>query len=420
MSNLLECIGLIYEILHDNDSADVIYLDFQKAFDTVPHKRLLTKLKAYGIDGNTLSIVENFLSDREFVVKVGSTLSRPFKVASGVPQGTVLGPLLFLLYINDLPGGIKSFVSLFADDVKLVTRCTDYKIAQDDLDRLMEWEKKWLLTFNVNDGKCKVLHVGTNNPQYSYVMNGNTLPTIEYEKDLGLHTTNTLDWDFHINKSVSKAKAVIGWVSRNVISRKIDVMVNVYKSLIRPHIEYAVQLWNLPAEFGNWKTIMAVEDVQRSFTRMIDNVGLLPYEQRLKALGLTTLLERRTRGDLIETFKIVSGKVNYGNDMFRISRSGAKLLKDGKSLQFLPNRVVNYWNKVPSYVKDAPSVDAFKARLEVYKKEYTNKGYTTGHFWELSGTLFSKINDGQRDQYTNFMLDNPNIAKYKKINITCY
>ena len=161
------------------------------------------------------------------------------------------------------------------------------------------------------------------------------------------------------------------------------------------------------------------EDVQRSMTRLMEGIGLMTYKDRLKELQLTTLLERRTRGDLIETYKIISGIANYGQSIFRdrMSRSGLNVLKDGKSDQFLPNRVANYWNKVPAYVKDAPSVDAFNARLQVYKEDSLRKGVTQGHFWELSDQLHSKIDDSSRDSYVQFMSDHPRIAKLRKINI---
>ena len=130
-----------------------------------------------------------------------------------------------------------------------------------------------------------------------------------------------------------------------------------------------MQAWNLPAICGNWKHILLLEDVQRTFTRLIDGIGILPYRTRLKILQLTTLLERRMRGDLIETLKILSGKVDYGQTLFRVSCSGANILKDKRSDRILSNRVANYWNKIPQSVKDADTVSTFKAQLEKYKKE---------------------------------------------------
>ncbi len=195
-------------------------------------------------------------------------------------------------------------------------------------------------------------------------------------------------------------------------------MLNAYKTLVRPHIEYAVQIWNLPAHHGNWKLILQIEDVQRDSTRLIDGIGILPYAERLRVLQLTTLLERRMRGDLIETFKITTKKVDYGLDLFRLSRSGAKILKDNRGDQILSNRVANYWNKIPSSVKEASSVDAFKARLESYKTQLQASGASSmGHFWDLSEILMSKISNQDHDSYANYMSSNPMIAKYRGINI---
>ena len=299
VSNLLECIDTVNEILTNGcGSADILYLNFQKAFDSVPHRRLLKKLEAYGVNGKTLKILEDFLSNRSFRVRVGATFSNWFNVTYGVPQGTVLGPLLFMLFINDLPCGLKSFVSLFADDLKLVTSSDQYHITQEDIDKLNKWEQDWLLRFNVNDGKCKVLHIGKNNPKNAYFMNGFQLPEVDTEKDLGVLTSSDLNWTTCIEKAVCKAKSVISWITRSLICRNKFVMLNVYKTLVRPHIEYAVQVWNPPATHGYWKLILKLEDVQRSFTRLIDGIGLLPYSERLRILQLTTLLERRMRGDL--------------------------------------------------------------------------------------------------------------------------
>eukprot|EP00116_Pleurobrachia_bachei_P010562 sb/3470824/ len=195
-------------------------------------------------------------------------------------------------------------------------------------------------------------------------------------------------------------------------------MLNIFKTIIRPHLEYAVQIWNPPASHGNWKLIMELEDVQRSFTRLIDGIGLLTYEERLKELELTTLLERRMRGDLIEAYKIITGKVRYGQDLFRLSRSGANILKDSKGDSVLFNRCANYWNKLPATVKEAPSVIAFKARLEKYKVGITSAGLpTNGQFWELSSLIYDKLRADGRDAYVNYMISNPKFAKYKGINV---
>ena len=227
----------------------------------------------------------------------------------------------------------------------MLVNIDDIVATQEDLDKLNRWQKDWLLSFNTVDHKCKVLHVGKHNRKHEYFLDGSLLPQTSLEKDLGLYVNEKLDWSDHINRAINKTTSVIGWVNRNVITREPLVMLNIYKSLIRPHIEYCVQIWS--PRHGNWKIIMDIEDVQRKFTRMIDGIGLLPYKERLEKLSITTLLERRMRGDLIEVFKIFRGLVDYGGSVIKFSRSGYNIVSTGRGTQkldFFPNRVAKYWN----------------------------------------------------------------------------
>ena len=415
LSNLLDCMNTVYDIMEDGSDVDILYLDFMKAFDSVSHSKLLIKLSRYGVKGKTLGIIKDFLSNRKFRVKVGDSYSNEFPVTSGVPQGSVLGPILFLIYINDLPDGIDSCVSLFADDVKMIVSCKDIMTTQHDLTKLGAWQKTWLLKFNTADAKCKVLHIGKNNPRHTYYLDGVALPIVDSEKDLGVFVDEKLNWKENIYKAISKAKQTSGWVTRIVISRSIPVMLNIYKTLIRPHLEYCVQVWSPVAKHGNWGIILEIENVQRQFTRMIDGIGLLSYEERLARLKLTTLLERRMRGDLIETFKIMAGLSNYGQNLFNIGRSGSKLkyTQRRSGPDFIANRVVNYWNKIPNYIKTGATATSFKNRLDVYKKENHE---VPGNFWELSNEIFSRINDDNRSEYVSFMIANPKVAKRRNIN----
>ena len=347
MSNLLESLDTINDMLAEGHNVDIFYLDFQKAFDSVPHHRLLVKLQNLGITGKTLSVISDFLSDRTFSVKVGNDTSETHNVTSGVPQGSVLGPLLFLLYINDLPEGIRNHIKLFADDVKMYANSNTYFNNQIDLEHLINWQNMWLLKFNTQDCKCKVMYLGANNPRNMYLINGTRLPHADLEIDLGVSMNSMWNFDDQISKSVKKANACIGWVNRSVICRTQEVMINIYKSMIRPHLEYCVQLWAPVPRHGNWTQIMNIESVQRRFTRMVDGVGLLTYEERLDKLKLTTLLERRARGDLIEAFKIINGFAKYGDTLFNRSIRGNNVIikphcNTTVQLDFFSNRVIKY------------------------------------------------------------------------------
>ena len=429
LSNLLESVECIIELLEDGAPVDVFYLDFCKAFDSVPHHRLLTKLRNLGISGNTLDIIKDFLSGRRFKTFVGGAYSYLRNVLSGVPQGSVLGPLLFVIFINDLPDCINGISKLFADDLKVIMDANDTESTFNMLESLQNWQNVWLLKFNPS--KCKIMHVPFNeNPLQEYVFSGVTLECIEAEKDLGVLTSSDLKWSKHIKSCISKANSMIAWVTRNLIIREINVMRNVYKTIIRPHLEYCAQLWSPPACHGNWAAIIELENVQRRFTRLIDDIGTLPYSERLDALQITTLAERRVRGDLIEAYKIVNGLVEYGKDIFNLSRSGDKIVstksnnidRNIKTLSnnFLSERVISFWNKLPSFVRNSVSVNDFKINLEEFKK--TNNLVDTGNFWEVSNIVLAKIEGvnyiEKKKQQVQYLYKNPCVAKRKGINIS--
>ena len=390
LSNLLETLDIANEYMAEGLCVDLLYFDFSKAFDTVSHYRLLVKLEAIGFSDNMLSIIGNFLGNRVMNVKVGDAMSLAKPVTSGVPQGSVLGPLLFLLFINDLPESIKNEIRIFADDVKMVTDPKKIISTQCDLSKLHEWESVWLLMFNVD--KCKVLHVGKDNPKNQYFFLGSVLDNCSTEKDLGVIFNEKLNFYDHIYASISKAKSSLAWLLRNTISRDPYAMKTAYKALVRHNLEYCCQVWSPKARHGNWQTILDIEAVQRTFTRVIDGMSCLNYENRLKSLGMTTLLERRMRGDLIETFKILNGFNNYGKEFFNLSeRTGNLVSRQVKSsLDFLGQRVINYWNKLPEQVKDKNRVNSFKNGLDKFRYNGIRNGLT-GQFWELSNEIFKRI-----------------------------
>ena len=198
----------------NGDVVDSIYLDFSKAFDTVPHRRMLGKLEAYGIRGNSLRWIKGFLYDRTQEVVVNGTKSEPASVISRIPQGTVLGPLLFVVYINDLLDNISSAGLMFADDTKifrLISSREDALELQSDIAKLEDWSNTWQLRFNPD--KCHVLSLGKfENIKYThrYVVYNNEIEHVFDEKDLGVTIDSELKFDEHIAKKVRVANAIVG------------------------------------------------------------------------------------------------------------------------------------------------------------------------------------------------------------------
>uniref|UniRef100_A0A8C5MQR1 Reverse transcriptase domain-containing protein n=1 Tax=Leptobrachium leishanense TaxID=445787 RepID=A0A8C5MQR1_9ANUR len=223
---------------------DVIYLYFAKAFDTVPHKRLLFKLRKIGLDENTCSWIENCLKDRVQRVVKNGTFSRWTSVVSGFPQGFVIGPILLNLFINELEIGIESHVSVFADDTKLgkVIQCEqDVTLLQRDLDRLGDWALKWQMKFNVD--KCKLMHFGVKYTQATYTLNGTELGKSKQEKHLGVIIDFKLSNNVQCQTAAAKASKVLACIKRGIHSWDENIILPLYKSMVRPHLEYAMQFW---------------------------------------------------------------------------------------------------------------------------------------------------------------------------------
>ncbi|CAM5124383.1 unnamed protein product, partial [Natator depressus] len=266
-------------------------------------------LSCLGIRGKILSWIENWLKDREPRVGINGKFSEWRAVTSGVPQGSVLGPILFNLFINDLEKGVNSEVAKFADDTKLlkiVKTKADCEELQKDLTKLGHWATKWQMKFNVD--KCKVMHIGKNNPNYTYNMMRANLATPNQEKDLGVIVDSSLKTSTQCAAAVKKANRMVGIIKKGIENKTENILLPFYKSMVHPHLEYCVQMWSHHLK----KDILALEKFQKRATKMIRGLEWVSYEERLKRLRLFSLEKRSLRGDMIEIYKIMSGveKVN--------------------------------------------------------------------------------------------------------------
>ena len=242
--------------LRENQQTDVIIMDFAKAFDKVPHNRLIQKLNRYGISGPLNIWIQNFLSGRTQRVVCDGEQSSWAPVTSGVPQGSVIGPILFLVYINDLPKGLKTQTRLFADDTivyRAISDPSDGMTLQSDLDKLAEWEDRWQMAFHPQ--KCIVLRITRSRKPiiFKYTLHGHNLETHDSAKYLGMQIHQTLSWNEHINNTCKKANSSIGFLRRNLHISQQHIKKCAYSSLIRPQVEYAAAIWDprQPKQAGN-------------------------------------------------------------------------------------------------------------------------------------------------------------------------
>ena len=382
LTQLVQHVEDIMSDLEQGANADVIYIDLSKAFDKVDHRRLLEKLKKYGVGGKLLKWLSAFLLDRTQTVVIDGTSSPPRKVASGVPQGTVLAPLLFLLYLADLPSYIsQSYLKLFADDSKLhktIKTTADRQLLLEDLQRVYEWANT--NSMELNSGKFQLIQHGKlEDLKLPYTLpSGEVLTADQLVKDLGIFIDPNFTWKDHITTIIKRANSMAAWVLRTFASRKPEHMLLLYKTYIRPHLEYCSPLWSPTTD--KLGEIRRLEAVQRSFTAKIAGLGELNYWERLDKLGLYSIQRRHERYKILTIWKmyvnatprpkgiVFAESSRYGPTAVRqrgtSKSSGINTLIHNK----FTSTGISLFSKLPANVKYHFTIDKVKAALDLYLK----------------------------------------------------
>ena len=384
----------LFKQYDNNIQSDIIILDFSKAFDTVPHNKLLYKLQTYGIDGNVLKWITSFLTKRKMRVVVDGETSEYASVESGVPQGTVLGPLLFLCYINDLPDCVSSQVRLFADDCLLyrpIKNQSDHIALQKDLQNLTSWANTWGMSFNAK--KCYLLR-SRSKSSFFYTIKDSILQQVKNSPYLGVTISDDFKWSMHVNKITAKAGAMLGLLKRNLKHCPMECKKLGYISLVRSNLEYAASIWD-PYQQGD---IDRLEKVQRRAARFISGNYTSREEgfmtDLLKKLELPLLESRRKVDRLCYMYKILNNQLpavprdHYLAELPARRRIKPKQYKDStyfnvienqssnnnKALKYISCKTPQYrssffpstildWNKLTDEEVDSQTLNIFRCRL---------------------------------------------------------
>ena len=313
VTNLIDTLDYVGSCLDSGGHIDMTYMqDMSKAFDKVDHELLIQKLqKEYGFGGNLLRWFQYYLADRKQRVTVLGATSDVLPVTSGVPQGSILGPALFLLYVNSLPNNVKSSrVAMFADDTKVFKAIKWPKDAmklQEDLNNLENWSSESGLQFN--ETKCKSQSITRRiNPILTvYSMKDSPLSSIKHERDLGVWISSDLTFNKHVNEQCAQAHKMFGYIRRNTRTiTSIKTRRTIYLSLIRSHLGYATQVWT-PQSI---ELLLKLEKPQRRATKYILNLPFISstcYKSRLQTLHLLPVCYWHEYLDLVHFFKVVNG-----------------------------------------------------------------------------------------------------------------
>ena len=374
-SQLITTLEEITRSLDNNHQTDLVILDFSKAFDTVAHQRLLNKIAYYGVRDKTNAWIRTWLTTRNQKVVIEGEESQSVHVDSGVPQGTVLGPLMFLLFINDIGDNITSTIKLFADDCLLfrtIKTDDDTAILQTDLDRLNDWSRTWQMSFNTK--KCYSMRIQRKkNPiTRNYKMGGEILHHVSSQAYLGVEIHENLNWKSHITTVASKAGRTLGFLRRNLGKCSPQIKEKAYISLVRSQLEYASAVWDPHRQ----TQIDQLEKIQRRAVRFI--CGNYQRDASVTAmredLHLLTLEDRRRQARLTILYKIInhqiaipipayiqpkirSTRIQQQQHFMRLSSSS-----DTYKHSFF-SRTLRDWDALPQTTIELPTVEQFKRAI---------------------------------------------------------
>ena len=377
-TQLIATIHDLAEAHNDKNTCDIAILDFSKAFDVVPHGRLLQKLNFYGIRNKTLQWIKSFLTNRHQRTVVNGKMSKWMPVLSGIPQGTVLGPHLFILFINDIINSVKtSTARLFADDCiiyKTIANQADENLLQNDLDNLLNWADKWGMKFNAS--KCNVMRISRQKDpgRTNYKMMGEQLGEVTTHQYLGVHIQNNLKWNKQAKHASDKATKILNFIRRNFHNCSKSVKVRLYQALVRPHIEYASVVWN-PVTSENQNLLDMVQkraarfvlgdyDWQSSTSNMLHTLNWIPLEKRRENQCLTTL-HKIINGELALDINIYANKKpsrqrRTHNQQYNCNSNFISASQFKSS--FFPSTIAA-WNKLPNHLVTAKT-SIFKSLLQ--------------------------------------------------------
>jgi hypothetical protein len=388
-TQLLECYNWIEGEVDKSKQVDSIFLDFSKAFDSVSHPHLMTKLTTFGICGPLLDWFNSYLTNRTQVTTINNSTSAPIPVKSGVLQGSILGPLLFLLFINDMIEALNpsTHTALYADDAKIYRRIDniqDSTTLQEDLESLVRWSLRWKLIFNA--GKCKVIRFSRKiNPiRFIYNINGTPLEKLDTIKDLGILVQDNLMWDAHIRGIVSKANQVLYFIKRAIgYHAPVKARTTLYTSLVRSHLEYASIIWAPTTK----KNLELIEQVQRRATRYICNFAPLDYKERLIRSKLLPLSYRRELLDCQYAYKARAGVLGTKSHQIcsaRPTRHNRRLNEGNTHIElrtfntetfghFYTNRIPVVWNKLSETARAIPYNPKSSNFKTIIRREYYDR-----------------------------------------------
>lgn len=368
VSQLVTTTSDLFRSHDDNRQTDMVILDFSKAFDVVSHRKLLAKLQHQGINGQVGNWISSFLSARTQQVVIDGVKSNPAPVLSGVPQGTCLGPILFLCYINDIVCNIRSTIRLFADDTLLyreIRTQEDHHTLQQDLEILESWARKWDMSFNPK--KCYVLSTGRKTPStYMYTLCNVVLKSVEHNPYLGVTLSSDLSFSTHIDNITAKASRTLGFLARNLRGCPERLRALSYTTLCRPNLEYAAAIWDPPP---NSSEAGSIEKVQRRAARYTTNnyKRTSSVNNMLRRLEWEPLTSRRKNIRLTTLFQILHQQLGPPDELpicqgrrGRLKACATKYKPFHQS--FVPNTIRD-WNALPQNTREADELEAFRAGL---------------------------------------------------------